>query len=136
MTSRAVIAVAVPAVPLLAGLTIAAIPGRRAAERVALLSAVPTAALAVLTGVWALSAADRPLLGDWLCVDAAGGVLVGVIGVVGAASVALSPTYLATARTGLFGTTGRRPTTTPRCWSSGPPSWPFPWRRTSAPPGC
>jgi hydrogenase-4 component F len=104
VTSRAVIAVAVPAVPMLAGLTIIGIPGRRAAQRVALLCAVPTAVLAVLTGVWALSAADRPLQGDWLCVDAAGGVLVGVIGIVGAASVALSPTYLATARTSLFGT--------------------------------
>ena len=37
------------------------------------------------------------MLGHWLCVDAAGGVLVGVIGLVGAASLAVSPTYLATA---------------------------------------
>ncbi len=107
MTSRAVIAVAVPVVPLLAGLAVAAIPSRRAGERVALLSAVPTALLAVITSVWALSASDRPLLGHWLCVDAAGGVLVGVIGIIGAASMAVSPTYLATARTSLFG--DRRP---------------------------
>ena len=105
MTSRAVIAVAVPDVPLLAGLAIAGIPGRRAAQRLALASAVPTAVLAVLTGVWALSTPDSPLRGDWLCVDAAGGALVGVIGIVGAASVALSPTYLAHARTSLFGET-------------------------------
>jgi hydrogenase-4 component F len=103
VTSRAVIAVAVPAMPLLAGLAIAGIPGRRAVQRVALLSAVPTAVLAVITGVWALSASARPLHGHWLCVDAAGGVLVGVIGIVGAASVALSPAYLATARASLFG---------------------------------
>ena len=107
MTSRAIIAVAVPAVPLLAGLAIAGIPGRRAAERVALASAVPTAVLAAITAVWALSASARPLSGHWLCVDAAGGALVGVIGVIGAASVALSPTYLATARVSLFGE--RRP---------------------------
>ena len=136
MTSRAVIAVAVPAVPLLAGLAIAGIPGRRAAERLALASAVPTAVLAVVTGVWALSTPGSPLRGDWLCVDAAGGALVGVIGIVGAASVALSPTYLAHARTSLFGETRPPATTTPRCCSSGPRSWPCPWPRTSVPPGC
>jgi hydrogenase-4 component F len=107
VTSRSVIAVAVPALPLLAGLVVAVLPSQRSGERLALLTALPTAALALITGVWALIAADRPLLGDWLCVDAAGGVHVGVIGLVGAASVAVSPAYLATAGTSLFGE--RRP---------------------------
>ena len=35
-----------------------------------------------------------PFVGDWLVVDAAGGLLVGVIGVVGLASVLVSPAYL------------------------------------------
>ena len=103
MTSRELIAVAVPVVPLLAGLAVAGTPSARAGERVALLSALPTAVLAVITAIWALVASDRPLLGHWLCVDAAGGVLVGVIGLVGAASLAVSPTYLTSAHTSLFG---------------------------------
>jgi hydrogenase-4 component F len=107
VTSRELLAAAVPLLPLLAGIAVAALPSQRAGERVALLSAAPTAILALITSVWALVASDRPLLGDWLCVDAAGGVLVGVIGLVGAASVAVSPAYLATAHTTLFG--GQRP---------------------------
>jgi hydrogenase-4 component F len=103
-----VLAVAVPVLPLLAGLAVAVLPSQRAGERIALLCALPTALLAVITTAWALVASDRPLLGHWLCVDAAGGVLVGVIGVVGAASLATSPTYLATAQTSLFGGTRAR----------------------------
>jgi hydrogenase-4 component F len=107
VTSREVIAVAVPALALLAGLAVAALPDQRAGERVALLSAAPIGLLALVTSAWALIASDRPVLGHWLCIDAAGGVLVGVIGLVGAASLAVSPTYLATAHSTLFG--GRRP---------------------------
>jgi hydrogenase-4 component F len=103
VTSRAVLALAVPVLPLLGGLAVAALPSERAGERVALLCAIPTALLAVVTSAWALAASDRPVLGNWLCVDAAGGVLVGVIGVVGAASLAVSPTYLASVQTSLFG---------------------------------
>jgi hydrogenase-4 component F len=107
VTSRSVIAAAVPVLPLLAAFAVAALPSQRAGERLALLIALPTAVLAVITSVWALGASERPLLGDWLCVDAAGGVLVGVIGVVGAASLAVSPAYLATTQHSLFGE--RRP---------------------------
>jgi hydrogenase-4 component F len=105
--SRTVLAAAVPVLPLAAGLAVAAFPSQRLGERLALMSAVPTAVLAAITSVWALVAADDPLLGKWLCVDAAGGVLVGVIGVVGVASLAVSPAYLATASGSLFG--DRRP---------------------------
>ena len=80
MTSREVIAAAVPLLPLLAGLAVAALPSPRAGQRVALLSAALTALRALITSAWALIDSDRPVLGDWLCVDAAGGVLVGVIG--------------------------------------------------------
>jgi hydrogenase-4 component F len=103
VTSRTVIAAAVPILPLAAGIAVAALPGRRLGERLALLTAVPTAALATITAIWALACAGDPALGDWLCVDAAGGVLVGVIGVIGAASLAVSPAYLATAPGSLFG---------------------------------
>jgi hydrogenase-4 component F len=103
VTSRELLAVAVPLLPLLAGAAVAALPSQRVGERVALFSALPTAVLALITGAWALMDSGRPVLGDWLCVDAAGGVLVGVIGLVGAASLAVSPAYLATAHTSLFG---------------------------------
>jgi hydrogenase-4 component F len=103
VTSRTELAAAVPVLPLLAGLAVAVLPSQRAGERLALVVAVPTALLALITSAWALIASDQPLLGHWLCVDAAGGVLVGVIGVVGAASLAVSPAYLATAPRSLFG---------------------------------
>ena len=54
-----------------------------------------------------LSTPDRPLLGDWLVLDAAGAVLLGVIALVGALSLAVSPAYLGTVTRSLF--TGRRP---------------------------
>ena len=50
---------------------------------------------------------DRPLLGDWLVLDAAGAVLLAVVTLVGALSLAASPAYLATVKRSLF--TGRRP---------------------------
>jgi hydrogenase-4 component F len=103
VTSRELIASAVPLVPLLAGLAVAAVPSARAGERLALLSGIPTAVLAAVTCIWALAASGRPILGHWLCIDAAGGVLIGVIGLVGAASLAVSPAYLATAGSSLFG---------------------------------
>ena len=39
-------------------------------------------------------ASDEPVIGDWLVVDVAGGLLVAVIGLVGLASVLVSPAYL------------------------------------------
>jgi hydrogenase-4 component F len=107
VTSREAIAAAVPGLALVAGLAVAVLP-QRAGERVALLSAGPIALLALITSAWALAASDHPVLGKWLCVDAAGGVLVGVIGLVGAASLAVSPAYLGTAHTSLFGAERRR----------------------------
>jgi hydrogenase-4 component F len=107
VTDRTLLALATPALPLLACLVVAALPSQRAGERLALACALPTVVLAIVTGVWALIASGDPVLGRWLCVDAAGGVLVGVIGIVGAASVAMSPAYLGTATRSLFGE--RRP---------------------------
>ena len=42
-------------------------------------------------------------MGDWIVVDAAAGLLIGVIGLVGLASVLVSPAYLATLRSALVG---------------------------------
>ena len=76
-----------------------------------------------------------PFVGDWLVVDAAGGLLVGVIGVVGLASVLVSPAYLAAAAR------ARRPRACAgvlRCCSSrsGRCCSRCRWPGISAPPGC
>ena len=95
MTSRELLACALIAVPALT----------TRAPRVVAATVVPALAvgrrrcrprrLAARAG--GARAADRrrdPSIGDWLVVDAAGGLLVGVIGVVGLASVLVSPAYL------------------------------------------
>ncbi len=96
MTSRELLAGAVPAVPLVAAALVAVLPSERAGQRLALAAGGLTGVLAAITSAWALVLADQPMLGDWLALDAAGAVLVGVIAVVGTASVAISPAYLAT----------------------------------------
>ena len=65
----------------------------------------------VLAGVVALSLAvvtltdpAKPEVSDWVVIDAAAGLLVGVIGIVGLASALMSPVYLESAASGLFGT--------------------------------
>ncbi|MEP7335143.1 MAG: proton-conducting transporter membrane subunit [Actinomycetota bacterium] len=57
-------------------------------------AALPTAALAFTLSALALSRPSEPVVGDWLVLDVAGGLLVGVIGGVGLASVLVSPAYL------------------------------------------
>jgi hydrogenase-4 component F len=98
---------AIPVVPLLAAGAVAALPSKQAGQRVALAGGALTVVMAVATSTWALSRPDRPLLGDWLVLDAAGAVFLAVVGLVGALSLAISPAYLGTAKHSLF--TGRRP---------------------------
>ena len=107
VTSRALLAGAIPVVPLLAAGAVAVLPTARAGQRVALGGGAVTLVMALASSAWALSTPDRPLLGDWLVLDAAGAVLLGVIALVGALSLAVSPAYLGTVTHSLF--TGRRP---------------------------
>ena len=100
MTSRETLAIAVVAAPALAALVAAAAP-RRAVAGVAAVGAVVAAALALGLAAVALTGPEHPLVHKWIVVDAAAGLLVGVIGVVGLASVLVSPAYLATAASGL-----------------------------------
>jgi len=94
VTSRELIAAAAIAVPAFATVVLALAPDRLVPV-FARAAAIPTAALAVvLTSVAALEPRD-PSTGDWLAVDVAGALLVGVIGLVGLASVLVSPAYLA-----------------------------------------
>lgn len=100
MISREALATAVPAAPALAVALVLLAPGRAVAT-VARIAAVPTAALAIALTVEALRAPGDPVVGDWLVVDVAGALLVGVIGLVGLASVLVSQTYLDHARISL-----------------------------------
>jgi hydrogenase-4 component F len=80
---------------------------RAAVQRVALVAAGLVAALAVTLSAWALTDSAHAAVGDWVVVDPAAGLLVGVIGLVGIASVAVSPAYLATS-TASLASEGRR----------------------------
>ncbi len=74
---------------------------RAAVQRVALVAAGLVAGLAVTLSAWALTDSAHAAVGDWVVVDPAAGLLVGVIGLVGVASVAVSPAYLATSTASL-----------------------------------
>jgi len=79
--------------PVLTAAMVAVIP-RRAIVPLACAGAIATAGAAVVLAGIALHAPGSPYTGRWIVVDAAGGILVGVIGVVGLASVLVSPAYL------------------------------------------
>jgi hydrogenase-4 component F len=96
------VAAALPAVPLLAAMLVAGVRGTRAIRAITTVAAALTAVLAAATCSWALLDPSSPLDGRWLVVDVAGGVLVGVIGLVGTVSVVVSPAYLAGSHESLF----------------------------------
>lgn len=93
MTSRELLAEAVIAVPTLTTVLLVLAP-RRLVPGLAVVAAVPTAALALALTAVALLSPGEPLVGDWLVVDVAGALLAAVIGVVGLASVLVSSAYL------------------------------------------
>ena len=86
---------------------IALVRSERFAARCALAGGALTLLGAGITSVWALASASQPWIGNWVVIDAASGVFIGVSGLVGAASLAVSPTYLATSQQSIFG--DRRP---------------------------
>ena len=94
MTSRELLALALIALPALAAVLFLLAPGGLV-PALARLAALPTAALALTLSILALGSPSEPLIGDWLVLDAAGGLLLAVIGLVGLASVLVSPAYLA-----------------------------------------
>lgn len=102
MISRELIAQALVAAPALTTVAVLAAP-RRALTPIAVAGALVTGGLALVLLALALHAPSARLVGDWLVVDAPGGLLVGVIGIVGVASVLVSPPYLAGARDSIFG---------------------------------
>jgi hydrogenase-4 component F len=99
--------VAMLAVPLATALLVTLVPSPRAADRLNLTTSVLTAALALVLAVTALAGAPGVAAeGSWYVLDAASGVFLALISVVGLASAAVSPLYLRHAGRGWF--TARR----------------------------
>ena len=102
MTDREMLALAAVALPALTGLVVAVVP-RRVVQPAAIAGLVLSGGVAISLALVALiHPADLEVTG-WLVVDAAAGLMVGVIGLVGLASALVSPSYLETATPGLFG---------------------------------
>ncbi len=93
MTSRELLALAVIVIPSFATVVILLVPVNLVSG-LARVTALPTAAVALALAVLALRESGAPVVGDWLVLDVAGGLVVGVIGLVGLASVLVSQAYL------------------------------------------
>ena len=100
MTSRELLALLVVAVPGLVA-CVTAIAPRRHVQVVATIGALASSAAAAALSIVALWSPGSPLVERWVVVDAAAGLLVGVIGIVGLTAVLVSPAYLASSTTGL-----------------------------------
>lgn len=109
MTSREALAIGVVGVPAL-GAVIVGVSPWHALTAVARIFALVTSGLAAVLATVALARPGEPFVGDWIVVDAAAGLLIGVIGAVGLASVLVSPAYLGTMQSGLVRPARRRRT--------------------------
>jgi hydrogenase-4 component F len=94
VTSREQLAWAVLAAPAVVAVLLVLVP-RRAVTPLAVAGAVITAGLGLALAVLAFGSLSDPVVGRWIVVDAAGGLLVCVVAVVGLATVVVSPAYLA-----------------------------------------
>jgi hydrogenase-4 component F len=91
----ATLVIATLAVPVAAAVLVWLMPTARAADRLNLVVAALTAALALTLAAIALAAAPaEAATGRWYLVDAASGVFLALVAVVGLASAAVSPAYL------------------------------------------
>jgi hydrogenase-4 component F len=93
VTSGQALAVAVVSLPLVTALVVGLAPRRRLAA-IARAGAVVTAAVALALFGLAVRDAAHPVAGSWIVIDAAGALLLVVVGIVGLASVLASPSYL------------------------------------------
>ena len=94
MTSREQLAWAVIGAPAVIAMLVVLAP-RRVVTTLAVVGAFVTAGLALALAVLAFGSLSNPVVGRWIVVDAAAGLLVSVIAVVGLATVLVSPAYLA-----------------------------------------
>jgi hydrogenase-4 component F len=88
---------------------VTAIAPRRIVSGVAITGALASAGAAAALSAVALKSPGSPLVEKWVVVDAAAGLLVAVIGVVGLAGVLVSPAYLAAPSTTELVRPERRP---------------------------
>lgn len=95
MTERELLAIAVVGLPALAAVLIALAP-RGLVSRIAVICAVPVGGVGLGLAIWAIARPDGAHAGKWIVVDAAGGLFVAAIALVGLASVLVSPASLRT----------------------------------------
>jgi hydrogenase-4 component F len=96
VTTRELLALAAVAAPALTVPALVLLP-QGAVRWFSLAAAGVTGALAFTVAVLALVHSGSPVVGDWVVLDAAGGLFLGVTGVVGLASVLASTAHLQTA---------------------------------------
>jgi hydrogenase-4 component F len=89
-----VLAIAVPALPVAGAALIACARTPRQADRLNIVAAIPTTALAVLLAAIALGRGGSTAHGSWYLIDGASGVFIAIIAVIGLCSALISPDYL------------------------------------------
>jgi hydrogenase-4 component F len=102
VTSRELLALAAVGLPSLTALTVAVAP-RRAVQPVAIVGLTLAGVVAIGLALVTLADPAAIALTEWVVIDAAAGLLVGVIGIVTFASAVTSPAYLESTTAGLFG---------------------------------
>jgi hydrogenase-4 component F len=99
----ATLILAVLAAPIASAVLVCLMPTPRAADRLTLASSALTAALALTLAAIALAAAPgEAASGSWYVLDAASGIFLALVAVIGLASAAVSPAYLRHAGRGWF----------------------------------
>ncbi len=102
MTSREALALAAVGLPGLTALAVAVSP-RRLVQPVAMVGLSLAGVVAIGLSTVALADPAALEITDWVVIDAAAGLMVGVIGIVTLASTVTSPAYLDSTSPGLFG---------------------------------
>jgi len=102
VTSREALALAAVTLPALTALTVAVVP-RRIVQPVAIAGLTLAGIIAIGLSLVALTDPTALEVTDWVVIDAAAGLMLGVIGIVALASALTSPAYLESTSAGLFG---------------------------------
>ena len=102
MTSRETLALLTVGLPSLTAL-LSVIAPRRAVPPIALTGLIGSGLAAIGLSLVTLTTPAKVEVSDWVVIDASGGLLLGVIGLVALASAIVSPAYLHGTPSGLFG---------------------------------
>jgi hydrogenase-4 component F len=106
VTTRELLAIAVVALPAFAAAALWLLP-RAVVRPAAIVAAGVVGVLALTVAGLAVSAPAKAVVGHWVVLDAAGGLFLGVIGLVGVASVLASPAHLQSSQSSLVQGEGR-----------------------------